>query len=99
MPIFFLIYHVLPSTSNLNYQDVKGTYISAWIEADKIDQAKRIAFRRIEELDWVVEAFEEGKEVTKEDYTDNSSGSESFRRALIDKEAYSIHTYLSEDEE
>ena len=99
MPIFFLTYHSIPSSSNPEYGNIKGAYINGWIDADSVNEAQKIAFTKIEELDWQVISLEESKEVTKAFYRNNPEGLEKYEQASIDKEVYTIHTYISEDDE
>lgn len=99
MPISFITYHSIPSSSNPEHKIIKGAYINGWIDADSISEAQKIAFAKIKELDWQVISIEESKEVSREFYRYNPEGLEKFEQASIDKEVYTIHTYISEDDE
>ena len=99
MPIYFISYHSVPSSSNSEFSNTKGAYINAWIDTYDIYKAQEIAFAKIAELNWKIVSLEEAKETSREYFRNNPEGLEKYEQTLIDKEVYEIHTYISDDYE
>jgi hypothetical protein len=98
MPVFILIIHVKPDNDNIQVSEIAGAYVNCFIEAETFDLAEEMALKFFKEECWIPIKLEEGYEVTKNDYVGDPNGLEVYKQVLIDKEKYTFHTYLSEDD-
>ena len=91
------MYHCVPTKDNEEIPEIKGAYITCWVESENLNAAVAITRETLANLSWEIVSLEEGHVVTACDYAGKSEGKEFFEQALIDKEVYNIHTYLKED--
>jgi len=97
MKIYFALYHVKPLPSAENTANIGGAYISCWIETTSLTKAHKIARDEIIRLaKWEIVEMDEAYEIKEEYYTEDSSGLEFYKQALIDKWVLVFHTYPME---
>ena len=68
MEMFYLQFRCIPSETSDNYREMGGAYVSCWIKAVSIKDAKRIAELVIQENNWLVQGLEESHPIKQEDY-------------------------------
>jgi len=96
MKMYFLVYHVKPAINMENSGGLVGAFVSCWIEANSINEAKQIATGEIRLAKWELLELDDAYEIKKEDYSIDSDGWEFYQQALIDKWVLRFHTYTAE---
>ena len=87
------MYHVKPLPDLKNTDNIAGAYVSCWIEASSMIKADKIAIDEIGLAKWNVLERDDAYEIKEEYYSDNSTGLEFYKQALIDKWVLRFHTY------
>lgn len=95
--MYFIIYHVKPLSAAQDLANIEGAYVSCWVEANSLTKASKIARNEIIGLaKWEIMGMDEAYEIKEEYYTEDSSGLEFYKQALVDKWVLRFHTYPSE---
>ena len=98
MPVFILMMHVKPHDDHPRISEIAGAYVNCFVDAETFDIAEAMALKFLRSHYWIPIALEEGYGVTEADYVDDPAGLEVYKRVLVEKELYSIHTYDTESE-
>jgi hypothetical protein len=98
MPVFILMIKVKPNDENPQLSEIAGAYVNCFIEAEIFDLAEQIALKFLQSENWIPSALEESWEVTENDYENDPKGLEVYHQVLIEKELYTFHTYVTEDD-
>ena len=98
MPVFILMIKVEPDDDNPQSGEIMGAYANCFIEAATLELAEEIALKFLKEEQWLPITLEESWEVTEKDYDNDPKGLEVYKQVLIDKEKYTFHTYVTEDD-
>lgn len=69
-----------------------GAQVNCWVALPEHEALSR-AGRLVEAYGWRVEAVEDSREVTRDDYPPGSSGLSHFEQALTDIEVVVFHTW------
>jgi len=98
MPVFILMIKAEPDNDNPQAGEIAGAYVNCFVEANTFEKAEETAKRFLKNESWVPIALEESWEVTAKDYENDPAGMEVYQQVLIDKEKYTFHTYVTEDD-
>lgn len=98
MPVFILMIKVKPDPDNPQVSEIAGAYVNCFVEAETFVLAEEIALKFLKEKCWNPIVLEESYEVTEDDYEGDPEGLEVYKQVLIDKEKYTFHTYVTEDD-
>lgn len=98
MPVFILMIKVKPNDDNPQVSEIAGAYVNCFIVAETFDLAEQIALTFLKNESWIPTALEESWEVTEKDYENDPEGLEVYKQVLIDKEKYTFHTYVAEED-
>jgi hypothetical protein len=99
MEMFYLQYRCIPSETSDNYRELGGAYISCWIKAVSIKDARTIAELEIQENQWIVQELEESGPIKREDYEKDDESHEYYQQAEIDGEVYVFDTWPNEPQD
>ena len=99
MEMFYLQYEAIPSPRPSSQHDLGGAYISCWIKAKTLDQAKAIAENDINNNGWLVKAIEEAHPISIQDYDERSDSAEYLKQGKLDGEAYVYHAWPNEPQQ
>ena len=72
-----------------------GAHVNCWLALPEREALGRAA-ELVEAYGWRVEAVDESREVTRDDYQPDSSGLSHFEQALTDREVVVFHTWPNE---
>jgi len=94
--IFYLQIESVPSSKSEDYKEAGGAFISCWVKADTIENARKKAVSSIEDNSWVVVDVQESYIVSAETYENGNEALEYFNQAVTDGEVYSYHLWPNE---
>jgi len=98
MPVFILMIKVEPEDGNPEVGEIAGAYVNCFVERETFELAEETALKFLREEKWTPIKLDESWEVTEEDYENDPKGLEVYKQVLLDKEIYTFHTYLTEDD-
>jgi hypothetical protein len=82
-----------PSADTDDSREYGGAYVNVYIQAASEAAALAAAQREIAQAGWACKAIDRVTYVTREDFTNEDDGLESFEQALIDGVRLDFHTF------
>lgn len=99
MNIYFIQFECVPASGSENELEYGGAFVSGWILANNLEEAEEIYRQSIGNLDWSPINFEQGYEVSKNDYEPGSEELEYLSEAESEGEVYLADTWPNEPQD
>jgi len=85
------MFHAIPNLNAEDVDNVAGSYINCYIQAESIKKAEWISRVYIRKMNWNILDCEEAYELDSDTVSDE--GREYYEQALIEKTVYVFHNY------
>lgn len=96
MPVYMFEFEAEPGDT-VRRAGCGGAYVVCWVQRETAGEAELAALGLIEEGGWIVTRKSGSRVVSRNDYSEDSSGLPYFEQCLIDGEVAVFHAYPLDD--
>lgn len=96
MNIYFIQYECLPIAGSENASEYGGAFISGWIAANNMGNAKEIYKKTIQSSDWLLMNLEDSYEVDPSRYDESDEELDFYNQSKLDGEVYCVDAWSNE---
>ena len=99
--LYLVTIEAVPNAGTDDFREYGGAYVNVYVRETSDAAALALAQREIAESGWTCTVIESVAYVTRDDFTSEDDGLESFEQALIDGVVLDFHTFPigAEDED
>ena len=91
--IYVVSYEVKPLPESKDLAAWYGAAVNVWVEASSKEKAIALATQGVQDAGWSIKALESAFPVTRDSYSEDSTGLGYFEQALIDGVVLVFHTW------
>ena len=91
--LYVVRYEASPLPGSDDFATCSGAAVNVWVDASTEQQALAIAAREVQDAGWRIDSLEDVFPITRDDYSEDTTGLNYFEQALIDGIVLVFHTW------
>ena len=91
--LYVVRYEAKPLPGSESFASCSGAAVNVWVDVSTEQQALARAAQEVQEAGWSIESLKGVFPITRDDYSEDTTGLEYFEQALIDGIVLVFHTW------